>query len=65
VFIGTFEAHHENYWATSNGVSTLGKYSILILTFLVLVLVLTALLNDVQTARVGAGLKTHARHSPS
>jgi hypothetical protein len=27
--------------------------------------ILTALLNDVQTARVRTGLKTHARHSPS
>jgi hypothetical protein len=27
--------------------------------------VLTALLNDVQTARVRTGLETHARHSPS
>jgi hypothetical protein len=27
--------------------------------------ILTALLNDVQTARVRTGLETHARHSPS
>jgi hypothetical protein len=30
-----------------------------------LVLVLTALLSDVQTARLRTRLKTHARHSPS
>jgi hypothetical protein len=29
------------------------------------IFVLTALLNDVQTARVRTGLETHARHSPS
>ena len=31
----------------------------------IVLFVLTALLNDVQTARVRTGLETHARHSPS
>jgi hypothetical protein len=38
---------------------------ILSVLFFVFILFLTALLNDVQTARVRTGLETHARHSPS
>ena len=37
----------------------------LLLEYFLFFFILTALLNDVQTARVRTGLETHARHSPS
>ena len=41
------------------------KVSHAALVYFIFYFILTALLNDVQTARVRTGLETHARHSPS